>query len=128
MCRLASISEDRYVSMQDICEGTDLPSQFISKIMRKLAHANLLTTARGRNGGFALMRPASEITLFDIVSVIDGDQPYLGCVLGLTRCDDRQPCSQHEHVKPIRRQVLSYMKNTCLDELSRALTQKILRG
>ena len=124
MCGLAAIRSQGYASMQEICAGTDLPDQFIAKIMRSLTKAELLTSARGRNGGFALAREPGSISLYDIVEVIDGVQQYTGCVLGLSICDDKQPCSQHEHVKPVRRQVLSYLKNTTLDAMSEALAEK----
>lgn len=124
MCRLAAIRHDGYASMHEICEGTDLPGQFIAKIMRDLAKANLLTSAKGRGGGFALARAPGSICLYDIIEVIDGVQQYNGCVLGLSACDDRQPCPQHDQVKPVRRQILNYLKTTTLDVMSQALIEK----
>lgn len=124
MCRLAALRQQGYASMKDICEGTDLPSQFIAKILRDLAKADLLTSAKGRGGGFALSREPSSICLYDIVEIIDGVQQYTGCVLGLTACDDKQPCPQHEYIKPVRRQILNYLKSTTLDVMSQALIDK----
>jgi Rrf2 family protein len=124
MCRLAAIQHAGYASMQEICEGTDLPSQFIAKIMRDLAKADLLVSAKGRGGGFALARDPATICLYDIVEIIDGVQQYTGCVLGLSKCDDKQPCPQHDAVKPVRRQIIGYLKNTTLDVMSVALIEK----
>ena len=124
MCRLAALRQQGYASMQEICEGTDLPSQFIAKIMRDLAKADLLTSAKGRGGGFALAREPGSICLYDIVEVIDGVQQYTSCVLGLSACDDRQPCPQHDDVKPVRSQILKYLKTTTLDTMSQALIEK----
>lgn len=124
MCRLTAIRSQGYASLSEICNGTDLPEQFISKIMRNLTKADLLTSVRGRGGGFALARDPSTISLYDIVEVIDGVQQYTGCVLGLSTCDDTQPCPQHEYIKPVRQKVLSYLKNTTLDVMSQALAEK----
>lgn len=124
MCRLAALRQQGYASMRDICEGTDLPSQFIAKIMRDLAKTDLLTSAKGRGGGFALSRDPATICLYDIVEVIDGVQQYTGCVLGLSACDDKQPCPQHDYVKPVRQQILKYLKTTTLDVMSQALVDK----
>ncbi|MFK7790369.1 MAG: Rrf2 family transcriptional regulator [Phycisphaeraceae bacterium] len=124
MCRLAALRQQGYASMNDICEGTDLPSQFIAKIMRDLAKADLLISAKGRGGGFALARDPSAICLYDIVEVIDGVQQYKSCVLGLSLCDDKQPCPQHDDVKPVRQQILKYLKTTNLDVMSQALIDK----
>lgn len=124
MCRLTAIRHQGYASLSEICEGSDLPEQFISKIMRDLAKADLLLSVRGRGGGFALARDPGSISLYDIVEVIDGVHQYTGCVLGLSSCDDKQPCPQHEYIKPVRRQVLSYLRNTTLDVMSQALVEK----
>lgn len=124
MCRLAALRQEGYASMHDICDGTDLPSQFIAKILRDLAKADLLTSAKGRGGGFALARDAEQICLYDIVEVIDGVKQYRSCVLGLTLCDDKQPCPQHDDVKPVRQHIIKYLKNTNLDVMSQALIEK----
>lgn len=124
MCRLAMIRDDGYASIHDICEGTDLPAHFVAKIFQDLTRAGLLVSAKGRGGGFALKRRASGISLYDVIEVVDGVEQYSGCVVGLSKCDDRQPCSQHECIKPIRRQILSYLNNTTLVDLCEALVQK----
>ncbi|MEM9345890.1 MAG: Rrf2 family transcriptional regulator [Planctomycetota bacterium] len=124
MSRLSAMRQEGYASIAEICEGTDLPSHFIAKIFQDLARAGLLASAKGRGGGFALKRKANEITLYDIVAVVDGVKQYTSCVVGLSKCDDTQPCAQHECVKPIRRQIVSYLKNTTLDVMRDAVIEK----
>lgn len=58
------------------------PAPFLGKVLQKLARAGLLRSKRGRTGGFVLGRPASEITLADIVLAVEGADD-LGKVLGL---------------------------------------------
>ena len=48
------------------------PAPFLGKVLQKLARAGLLRSKRGRTGGFVLGRPASEITLADIVLAVEG--------------------------------------------------------
>ncbi|WEV45628.1 Rrf2 family transcriptional regulator [Streptococcaceae bacterium ESL0687] len=45
---------------------------YIQKIVRKLVVSNLLVSVSGKNGGFQLARPASEITYLDVVEAIEG--------------------------------------------------------
>lgn len=125
MCRLALIRPDGYVSLQEVCDGSDLPTAFVAKIFGDLVHAGLLTSAKGRGGGFALTRKPNQIALYDIVQAIDGTNQYTRCVIGLTACDDRQPCPQHEKFKPIRSQILRYLGSTMLSEMSEALAEKL---
>ncbi len=125
MCRLTVIRPDGYVRVQEICDGSDLPAYFVAKIFRDLVRAGLLTSAKGRGGGFALARRPKQIKLYDIVEAIDGIKQYTQCVVGLSKCDDTQPCPQHDHFKPVRMQILSYLNNTTLDQMSEALARKL---
>ena len=125
LARLAVIRPDGYVRIQELCEGTDLPSHFLAKIFRDLVGAGLLTSAKGRGGGFALARRPSEIRLYDIVDAVDGIKSYSQCVVGLSKCDATQPCPQHDQFLPVRQQILAYLENTTLDQMSEALSKKI---
>lgn len=125
MARLAMLRPEGYASLHEVCEGSDLPRTFVAKIFGALVHAGLLTSAKGPGGGFALAQRPGQITLLNIVSAIDGVHHYTGCVVGLSRCDDKQPCAQHERFKPVRKQVLGYLAETTLDQMSEALVQKI---
>lgn len=125
MCRLAALKRDGYVRIQEVCDGTDLPAHFIAKIFRDLARADLLQSAKGRGGGFALSRASDKISIYDIVEAVDGVRQYSRCVVGLTKCDESQPCPQHEHFKPVRQQILSYLGSTTLDQMSEALASKL---
>lgn len=125
MSRLAMIRPDGFVSLNDVCQGSDLPKTFVAKIFGELTQAGMLASAKGPGGGFALVAKADEITLLSIIDAIDGLGLYNQCIVGLDRCDDRQPCSQHDHFKPIRKMILSYLGSTTLDQMSEALLKKI---
>lgn len=125
LCRLTIIHPDGYVRIQDICEGSALPSHFIAKIFRDLVRAGLLVSAKGRGGGYALARPAKDIRLYDIVEAIDGVDSYQQCVVGLAQCNDKQPCPQHEQFKAIRQRMLSFLNSTTLADMSKALNKKL---
>jgi Rrf2 family protein len=58
------------------------PAPFLGKVLQKLARAGLLRSKRGRTGGFVLGRPASEITLGDVLLAVEGADD-LGKVFGL---------------------------------------------
>ena len=58
------------------------PAPFLGKVLQKLARAGILRSRRGRGGGFVLGRPASEVTLADVVLAVEGADD-LAKVLGL---------------------------------------------
>jgi Rrf2 family protein len=125
LSRLAMIRPDGYVLLDELCQGADLPRHFVAKIFQDLVRHGLLTSAKGRGGGFALARPAAEITLYDIVGAVDGVGPLDHCVVGMARCDDEQPCPQHDQWKAIRTQLRRYLQDTTLEKMARTLERKL---
>jgi Rrf2 family protein len=53
-----------------IAGATGIPAGYLSKVMRAMVVGELVESSRGRHGGFALARPASRISLLDIVDAI----------------------------------------------------------
>ena len=93
---LTSLKQDGYVSIRAISDELDISFHFLTKIFQKLTQAGLLQSFRGPRGGVALARPATQITLMDLVSAIDGPALFTECVLGLPGCGERKPCPLHE--------------------------------
>ncbi len=114
----------RFCLLRDILEGTDLPQHFVGKIFQTLVRAEILVSAKGRGGGFALRRPPEEIVLRQIVEAIDGLHRVHRCILGFADCDDDQACPQHDHWKSIRQQIEDLLDNTTLADLNRAVLEK----
>lgn len=92
---LASLQQDGYVSIRAISDELDISFHFLTKIFQKLTQADLLQSFRGPNGGVTLARPASAITLMDLVTAIDGPALFTECVLGLPGCGEQKPCPLH---------------------------------
>jgi Rrf2 family iron-sulfur cluster assembly transcriptional regulator len=125
MTRLAMLRPDGYVLLDELCEGTDLPRHFVAKIFQDLVRKGLLTSAKGRGGGFALASPAKQTTLYDIVSMVDGVESLDACVVGMVKCSDDQPCPQHDQWKPIRAELKKFLLSTTLDNMAGTLDKKM---
>ena len=125
LSRLAMVRPDGYVLLDELCEGTDLPRHFVAKIFQELVRKGLLTSAKGRGGGFALASKPHKITLFEIVQAIDGVERLDHCVVGMALCDDHQPCPEHDAWKAIRTQLKHYLQNTTLQAMSDTLARKL---
>ncbi|MGH2906147.1 MAG: RrF2 family transcriptional regulator [Solirubrobacterales bacterium] len=80
--------------VSEIARRRELPSQFLEQLFGTLRRANIVTSRRGVKGGYALARPASEITALEIVQTLDGEiseeqlsVPPWGEVVGALRSD-----------------------------------------
>jgi len=125
LTRLAMVRPDGYVLLDELCEGTDLPRHFVAKIFQDLVRKGLLQSAKGRGGGFALARKPDKIRLYDIVVLIDGQEQFDQCVVGMAECDDRQPCPQHEEWVHIRANIRKFLIETTLAKMSRTCSRKL---
>ncbi|MGO4330613.1 Rrf2 family transcriptional regulator [Cupriavidus sp. 2TAF22] len=73
-------------SVRDLAELQGVPVEYLAKLFTKLAKAELVVATEGIRGGFALARPASRITVQDVVEAIDGDKPLFDCREIRSRC------------------------------------------
>lgn len=93
---LALKADGERTSIRELTRKVHIPYHFLAKILQDLAYKGLLMSQKGPTGGFALAKPAKEITLFDIVDAIDGSGFMQNCVLGFPECSGKSPCAVHE--------------------------------
>jgi len=60
------------LQVSHIAQRQGIPKQYLDQLMLLLRKAGIVASARGRQGGYSLARPASEITLFDAVAALEG--------------------------------------------------------
>jgi len=121
---LASQPHVAAVKIRQISEAEAIPGPFLSVVLPRLVAVGILSATRGPTGGYSLARPATEISLHDIVVAVDGVEALDRCAVGLGRCSDRVPCPLHDSWKPVRERVRSYLKQTTVAAMAAALAAK----
>jgi Rrf2 family protein len=76
---LAQLEPRATASAAQLAEYYDLPAAYLAKQLQSLVRAGVLAATTGPRGGFRLGRPASEITLLQIVEAVDGASPPYEC-------------------------------------------------
>lgn len=66
------VGRDEYVPLDVIAATQDLPTDYVRAAMSDLRRAGIVSTRRGRVGGYRLARSADAITLADIIRAVDG--------------------------------------------------------
>lgn len=80
----------------ELAAGAHLPLPTVSKLLRLLARDGLLESHRGVKGGYNLARSAEQISVAEIIRVLEGP-------IGLTACTTRAPSDcEHESLCPVR--------------------------
>ena len=64
--------EDRPLPIHEIADAQGIPAKFLTHILLRLKRAGLVTSTRGSSGGYRLARAPEEISLMDILKVVDG--------------------------------------------------------
>ncbi|MGD0882512.1 MAG: Rrf2 family transcriptional regulator [Acidimicrobiales bacterium] len=87
--------EETPVTANAIGEAMDVPTGFLQQVLRELQQAGLVTSRPGPTGGFALARPAEEITVLQIVEALEGPLRSAECALRGGPCHWENVCALH---------------------------------
>ena len=102
---LARKPEGEMTPIRELTERLEIPYHFLGKILQDLTRKRLLRSLKGPTGGFALAKPAGQITLLQIVEALDGTDFFNECVLGFPECGGENPCPVHHRWGPIRDEI-----------------------
>jgi len=83
------------LSARQLSEETGLPLPMVSKVLKVLTKEGLLLSHRGASGGYSLSRRASEITVAEVLSAMEGP-------IAMTECLETEGDCQQQEVCPVR--------------------------
>lgn len=99
-----------------IAEATQVPEDYLAKVLQQLVRGEVLVSQRGRNGGFQLARPASEISMLSVVNAVEPIVRIQKCPLGL-RAHGVRLCPLHRRLDAAYAMVEKAFAETTLEEL-----------
>jgi FeS assembly SUF system regulator len=109
---------ERQVTAAALATETRLPRATVAKVLKTLAHAGIVTGARGATGGYRLARPANAIALSEIIQAIDGLMAPTQCTSHLPDCARAEFCTTRPHWQRINRVVGAALSAITLAELT----------
>lgn len=109
-------SEERRMGVDDLALKLNVPKHFLAKILQQLTRNRLISSVKGRNGGFFLTEANRKSNLLSVIECIDGSRAFQECVLGLSICSNANPCPYHGAVRKYRDQFLMIAQNETIDE------------
>ncbi len=92
---LAKYGAGEAVSLASISERQQLPLSYLEQIFMSLRRSGLVESARGRSGGYRLTKPASGISVADVMRAVEEETRMTGCRDGKTACRGDKPCLTH---------------------------------
>ena len=117
LTHLARSGEGTFLLARNMAEELGIPAPFLGKCLQPLVACGILESQRGRGGGFRLLFPPHEVTLYQIVDAQEHLDRGRRCVLGQAECSDERGCPLHEYWKATSGDFLDLLQNTSLADL-----------
>ena len=118
MTHLAQQPEGETQNAREASEATGLPQPVVSKILKSLARGELLESQRGAKGGFRLARPPQEISVPQMIAVLEGPIALTDCTLHEGACAQESSCHVREPWQRINQVVERALDRISLADLA----------
>jgi Rrf2 family protein len=105
------------VRVQQIAAALGIPRNYLSKTLYRLAQSGILSSSRGRGGGFRLGSAPERLRLLSVVELFDEIGAGRRCLLGRPVCSDRTACRAHQRWKATGEAVAGFFRDTTVADL-----------
>ncbi|WP_447928612.1 MULTISPECIES: SUF system Fe-S cluster assembly regulator [unclassified Vreelandella] len=102
----------------DLAQVVNLPHPTVSKTLKMLVKAGLLTSQRGAQGGYQLARPASKITVADIITAIEGPVAMTECSHAEGECELAATCGVADNWQRVSMALRTLLESVTLSHLA----------
>ena len=114
---LASTPE-AVLSASGLAERAGLEAPTVAKVLKPLAQAGLVQAFRGASGGYRLSRPASEISLVEILEAMEGPLAMTECSVHDGQCGIEHSCGARTHWRRINDVVAEALRGISLADMA----------
>ena len=120
------------VQIGDLAQKENLPLKFLEQIFLQLRQAGWIESKRGKQGGYLLAVPASDILFGEVIRLLDGPLAPLPCVsrsaYAPCSCPDEAHCGVHALMAEVHRAVTGVLDRVTLADTVKATLRKIRRN
>ncbi|MBI5540159.1 MAG: Rrf2 family transcriptional regulator [Bacteroidia bacterium] len=119
---LAKKYEHGPVLISEIAEAEKLPKKFLETILLELKNMGIVSSKKGKGGGYYLIKKPENVNFAEIIRFFDGAIALLPCVTynyyeECNHCKDETTCGVRSVVKEIRDKTVAILKNTTLKDI-----------
>src|SRR5215207_6278882 len=128
---IASEMKRSLVQVAELADVEQLPIKFLEQIMQALKEAKLVESVRGKFGGYRLAKPARQITIGEVVRLIDGPLAPIGCVSQTAyekcTCPDEVHCGLRMLMLDVRNAIAGILDRYTLADVVGVTLRKLRR-
>ena len=112
------------IFLKDIAKGENISEKYLSLIIIPLRRIGLVNSVRGAYGGYRLAKEPSQITMKEIVDVLEGDCSLVDCVKNPSTCPRVSTCASHDIWVIIGGKISETLSSITLDMLVKMNQEK----
>ena len=113
---------DGYCSAADVAHATGIAMPTVSKLLKSLARAGLVTSTRGANGGYQLARAPQDISAASVIDALEGPVSITECSATDSNCDYEDVCNVGSAWQNINVAIRRALEDVNLIDLTRTKT------
>ena len=110
-----AFNPDELTPTPTLAEQTKVPASYLAKVLQMLSAGDLISGRRGVGGGYKLTRPPEDISLLDVINVVDPVERIESCPLGITGHD--KLCPLHHRLDQAAKMLMDLFGSASLADL-----------
>lgn len=118
---LAAQPYEKVTLLHDIARERGIPETYLAKIFQDLTKAGIVRSHRGAKGGFRLARPASDISLLQVIEALQGPIALNRCLDIRDVCGNSPTCPVHVVLEQAQAQLAKTLQAATFDQLGGSL-------
>ena len=111
------LAPNQMATAKEIAEYEDISWLFLRRVMQRLAAVGLLSSNKGRRGGFTLGRPARRITLVNVITAFQGEIALSECLVRGLPCRNRPTCTVRRKLRDVEEMLKRELSGITLEML-----------
>ena len=115
---LGKMGRDGVVSVAQLAQESRVPAPTVAKLLKQLAQAGVVVSQRGAAGGYALARPAVDITVAEVIAALEGPISLTACVDGAEgHCEVERLCPMRGNWDRVNRAIRAALESVTLADM-----------
>lgn len=107
----------RMYSSDYLHKNLKIPKKYLQSLLTDLSKSGLITSNRGKYGGFSITKSTKKIFLSDIIEAVEGFQKSPTCFFGFGECALNEPCAMHDAWEKSQKELIKTLSTTKLSDL-----------
>ncbi len=112
------------MSARQLASDGNFSYQIGCKLLQRLHKAELVKSVMGPKGGFKLGRKPSEITLMDVINILQGGVYMNRCLVGDQGCEFKSECEVNTKLSRLQMYIEGYLGGITLDEILQSRSKR----